>query len=283
MPVSDECTSVEKVREMFLAIYENNEELFDERDVNKVKTDEWTVLRFLKDKQNSEKQALDALVEAMKWRKSFGVNDIKETDFPQEFWEMGEAHIYERDKNGVLPCYIRVKYHKQFGEIMEISKKFVVFLIEEMDRETGGKNWGVIWDCDKGTIFNVDLDLLLFIVPTVFKYYPGGQSYFLIHELPFVMWSIYQIARAFIPEHYRSIIHFSCRKDIADFIGKQSLPDYLGGECSKPYRGPIDDAIMFAEWARINNVKESFPKKFFAHYQPILDEAREQFRCEDYD
>ncbi|RWS12082.1 motile sperm domain-containing protein 2-like protein [Dinothrombium tinctorium] len=267
---------IERIRRSFLSVYENDKDAFDEIDVSRIRNERWVIERHILDRKGNEKDAFENLVNTMKWRKSFGVNRLKATDFPQEFWEIGEAHLYVADKNGVKPAYIRVKFHKQLSDWLEISKKFVVYLMETLDKETNGKNWSIIWDCDGGTLFNVDIELLVFCITTCFRYYPKGAKYYLLHELPFVLWGIYQLGRTFIPEHYRNTICFSTRRNIADLIGIESLPDYLGGECNKKYRGPIEGAPGIEEVAKDNDLNENAVKKFFSHYQSFLDEAREK-------
>lgn len=91
---------VPHLRERFLKLYLDNPHLYDEHDINKVKNDTWTVQRFIESWEDPDK-ALQHMDNAMKWRKSFGVNRRTfEKNSPREFFLLGAFFIYNEDKEG---------------------------------------------------------------------------------------------------------------------------------------------------------------------------------------
>ena len=70
---------IEEVRQKFLELAKQNPDLYYAADVERVKSDDWTIRRYVY-RDNSEpdvQKGLEALDKAMKWRKEFGVLDIK--------------------------------------------------------------------------------------------------------------------------------------------------------------------------------------------------------------
>ena len=79
---------VERIRNTIVDMTLKDSNKFDEKDVEKVKGNDWSIERFILCTK-TEEEALKALVKCMEWRKSFGVNDFTEEHFPQELYKIG--------------------------------------------------------------------------------------------------------------------------------------------------------------------------------------------------
>lgn len=66
--------TIDKVRDGFLKLYKINPQLYDECDIEKVKTNEFTVKRFVLWNDLDVDKSIKQLDEAMKWRKESEVN-----------------------------------------------------------------------------------------------------------------------------------------------------------------------------------------------------------------
>lgn len=274
---------LEEVRSRFLKEVESDPNSFDEADVEKVMKEEWTVKRFIGYKKNDLTDATTALTNSMKWRKSFGVSSIKATDFPAEFFWVGECHTYARDKNNIATVYLRVKFHKQLMDWQPLIKKYLIYVMELMDEEirNGADGWALIYDCEGGTIFNNNMDLLFFLVQTFFEHYPMALTYIGLYELPWVLRAIYHICRGWIPEDFRKLFIFLNKENIGTHVGSQFLPDYLSGTCSLRYRVRMDGCLSLPEFAEKENIKQSAVTKFLSHYEKFIKLANEEERERD--
>ena len=274
---------LEEVRSRFRKEVENDPDSFDEPDIEKVMNEEWTVKRFVGYKNNNINEATTALVNSMKWRKSFGVSSIKATDFPAEFFWVGECHTYARDKNNIATVYLRVKFHKQLMDWQPLIKKYLIYVMELMDNEirNGADGWALIYDCEGGTIFNNNMDLLFFMVQTFFEHYPLALTYIGLYELPWVLRAIYHICRGWIPEDFRKLFIFLNKENIATHVGTQYLPDYLSGTCSLRYRTRMDGCLPLPEFAERENIKQSAVNKFLSHYEKFIKLANDEERKRD--
>lgn len=274
------CTTaeLEEVRSKFMAAVDTDPNQFDEADINKIMTEEWSVKRFIGYKNNNLTEATTALITSMKWRKSFGVSTIKATDFPSEFFWVGECHTYARDKNNIATVYLRVKFHKQLMEWQPLIKKYLIYIMELMDQEirNGADGWALIYDCEGGTIFNNNMDLLFFMVQTFFEHYPMALTYIGLYELPWMLRAIYHICRGWIPEDFRKLFIFLNKDNINDYVGTQYLPDYLSGTCNLRYRFKMDGCLNLTDFAIKENIKVSAVNKFLNHYDKFIKLANDE-------
>ena len=56
-------------------------------DVDRVRTDDWQLLRFL-ERSTNWTEAYAQLIDALQWKKQVGVHDKRDEDFPREFYEL---------------------------------------------------------------------------------------------------------------------------------------------------------------------------------------------------
>ena len=119
---------VNEVRKLFLADYEANSELYDERDVNRIRNNDAFVWRYIVSNRHCTFKvhvAVDVLIEGMRWKKSFGVHDRKDTDFPLQFHQIAMVFPYNCDCEGRKVVYLRMKLYLNITELDSISKQFI--------------------------------------------------------------------------------------------------------------------------------------------------------------
>jgi hypothetical protein len=147
--------------------------------------------------------------------------------------------------------------------------------MDKMDEEIrqGSNGWALIYDCDGGTIFNNNMEILFFMINTFFENYPLGLNYIGMYELPWVLRAIYHICRGWMPEQFRLLFTILDKQTIHDFVGTEHLPDYLKGTCKLPIRIRKPNNLPMREWSPLNGISEAGMQKFFNHYQKFLDEG----------
>ena len=79
MTVSKE--AIARILTAFLAFYQSDPDIFDPKDVAMVQSNDWWIERFNGTEDKNEEQVKRGLINAMIWRKNFGVNELKEHDF----------------------------------------------------------------------------------------------------------------------------------------------------------------------------------------------------------
>jgi len=121
-------------------------------------------MRFLLNNYLNVDQALVQLIKYMKWRKSIGLSKLRDSDFPIEFYALGALFQYPSDRKGNQCLYIRVKYVKRVPEIMEVLKLFFIHRMRQIDEQSQGYGWVLIFDFNGATISNCDLEFVNFLI-----------------------------------------------------------------------------------------------------------------------
>lgn len=129
----------EDVRNRFLTEAKANPQLYYEEDIECVECNDWQIQRFILEHKSNAEAALKALTTAMQWRKSFGVKQLNDQSFPEEFYRSGAMIIYGRDRKEAKIMIIRANIHKKLAEWAEYVKKFFVYNIEKIDFDNDGK------------------------------------------------------------------------------------------------------------------------------------------------
>lgn len=104
-----------QLRELFKQEYEQNPEVYDERDLERFmdQQDDWHARRWII-YQREVGPAFELLKDTMRWRKELNLNDLSYEDFPREFYECGCVFEYGEDKKGECHSCIRPEFRSSF-------------------------------------------------------------------------------------------------------------------------------------------------------------------------
>jgi len=264
--------AIEDVRNRFIAEVQVNRDLFDAKDVDSVKSDEWTVKRYLLQKKGNLDDATKSMIDSMKWRKTMGVMTLKDEDFPQEYYQCGGIFSYGKAKDGSTMIILRVKINKKITEWVDLFKKFIVHLVEDIDRADHDQHKGitVIFDCAGAGLSNVDIDLLQFIVTILREYFPQLLRAVIVHELPWVLQWVFKLVQTWLPEEQRKMIHCVNKKDLSNFIDDDQLPDFMGGTNTMSYQIVPKGVPRAEDLAPTLGLRQKDVEKLTKHLEPYL-------------
>lgn len=129
---------IQKVRDLFIEENQLNYDLYDDCDVKKVLQCDWTVRRYLIACDSNVEKAFIMLRDSMRWRKQYGVNARSDDSFPIEFYKLGAFFPYNRDKEGNITIFLRIKFYKKWPRISDYIKELFVHVINKIDAQTEG-------------------------------------------------------------------------------------------------------------------------------------------------
>jgi hypothetical protein len=263
--------AVQQIRDQFLSEFEQNSSLYIERDIEMIKSD-YFIRRFLYPHDLDPSSAYEQFRTWMAWRKEMGFEDATDTRFPQEFYQIGALFPYMTDRDGTLLLYMRFKVYKKLDILVDPIKKFLTYHIDKLDQK-GGKerSWAVIFDTRGAGIAQVDFDMLIFLIRTVKQYYPWGLKYVAVYELPWLLHGAWKVTQGLLPSEATRLFRFYNKNNISDLVDPESLPDFMGGTCSKDYRAVPEGCAPAEEVAEkelgmsadeVKVVKSHFEKHF---------------------
>lgn len=163
-----------EVRKRFLEYAEANPDKVNDRDKQKLATDDWYLKRYLLARNRNVKDTLEMLRKTMDWRNDFGIHMSEDAMFPLEFYKIGALFPYENDKKGNLVLYLRIKYHRKISEMVEVEKHFLVHTFEKIDRITNGQGLVIVFDCQDAGYANCDIEFLQFLISCATEHAPVG-------------------------------------------------------------------------------------------------------------
>lgn len=267
---------IAKVRAICKAEFEKNPELYDESDIERFMTSDWTVTRFLLRKKDNVEDAAQMIIGCAKWRNKLGMPRWKDEDFPQEFYNIGGVFPYAPDLLGNTVIIVRAKlYDKKLSCIQELFQRYIVHIANRVDNERDGRGWSILFDCSGTGIANMDVNMLLFMLNEVIPHLPKGLNYVLIYELPWLLSKIVNTTIACLPSEYKKLAKTASKKDIHNWIANDALPDFMGGTCDINYRRSPKGCQSFDEMAKDLKLSEKDLAMIKKIYQPYLDEADE--------
>ncbi|XP_015787214.1 motile sperm domain-containing protein 2 [Tetranychus urticae] len=273
--MSDEdFVKIKSIRDIFDKEYHENSDLYEKEDYSRVMENDYLVWRFLDDKDGRLEDATKMLVRSMRWRKQVGVNSIKETDFPREFFRIGANHMYVKDKKGMITYYSRLCVPPVPKEFMPLMTRLCIFGLEMIDRIalSTRMKFGLIYDCRNPAVTAMDMSSLRETMSFIQGNYPSSVGYMAYYEMPVVLKAVYKMVRTFTPPKLRELVIFVNRNNIDDHIGLENVPEYMGGTCDVPYYADMDHCPSLEEVATKEGINHEAVDEFYHIYAQYLDE-----------
>lgn len=139
MPDVDYSHLVKELREKIVKHHEENPGLCAQTDIERCKTDDWHLARFLLRHKLDLEAALDMLKRQLRFKNESLYNTIRPEDFPAEFYQVGGMFTHETDRKGNRMLYIRVKVHRKLPEIEAALHGYVLYNIQRVDELANGR------------------------------------------------------------------------------------------------------------------------------------------------
>ncbi|XP_011494873.1 PREDICTED: motile sperm domain-containing protein 2-like [Ceratosolen solmsi marchali] len=199
-----------------------NSRNFHSADIDKIKsTDKW-LQRFLEHNEFNVQEALKMLWDTCEWRKNFGTNDITENNVRKEYLEAGICFVFGKDKDGKRLFIIKSKLHtKNARDFLELQK-CIVYWFERLEREGNGDQISLFFDMVDAGMSNLDMDLTRFLIGLFKNYYPNFLNYIIILEMPWALNAAFSIIKSWLPPKAIPKIKFVKKSTLKDFIEPKS-------------------------------------------------------------
>uniref|UniRef100_A0A8C6QJ39 Motile sperm domain containing 2 n=1 Tax=Nannospalax galili TaxID=1026970 RepID=A0A8C6QJ39_NANGA len=203
---------------------------YDPRDVERLQQDDNWVESYLCWRHNVIDETLKMLDESFQWRKEFSVNDLSESSIPRWLLEIGCVYLHGYDKEGNKLFWIRAKYHIKDQKTTMDKKKLIAFWLERYAKRENGKPITVMFDLSETGLNNIDMDFVRFIISCFKVYYPKYLSAF-------------KIVKSWLGPEAVSLLKFTSKHEIQDYISVEYLPPHMGGTDPFKYSYPplVDD------------------------------------------
>ena len=231
--------AIGRLRALFEVELTKNPDLYHPVDIDRVRTEDWQVKRFLLYHPESEQAAFQALLKALQWKKSFGVHDRSDAYFPREWWLMSGAQIVGRDHLGRLVHWGAIRRLVKFKQprVRQLTLQYIAHINERVDAMAGEQGFIIVSDAAGGSLANVDLENARFTID-ILEHYPLGPRAVYCVNLPWILNSIMKLVMALTPARLKALVHFISIEELAAIVEGQYVPLALKGQRTKDYYPP---------------------------------------------
>lgn len=214
-------------------IDDNGQDVFDSRDINRIRTEDAYVERFFMHVYDlpgsQEDNAVNMAVNTFKWRKELKVNDVTMEQLNPRLKGHGELYVHGRDKDGKVLMVFAVKKHIKGTEKMDDLKTFFIYMMERIDRENNGDQLTLVFDCAGCGLKNMDMELIQYMIQVFKDYYPWSLNYILVFEMPWVLNAAWKIIKTWLPAGAVKKIKFLTKGNIGEYVADDQRPPAWGG------------------------------------------------------
>uniref|UniRef100_A0A0R3RV25 Major sperm protein n=1 Tax=Elaeophora elaphi TaxID=1147741 RepID=A0A0R3RV25_9BILA len=195
-------------------------------DLNRIFTEDWWPLSFLFAYHCDVDVTYAVIVECLKWRRSFSVDNISLLEL-KPLLDRGLAYIHGKDCNGSSILWINMRQHV-IGQ--ENSDKLIIYWLERHTMELQAAPITLLFDMSSCCLQNMDLDLIKFIIHSCKYYYPSCLTNLLIFENPGLLKASWMLLRTWmLPEMQRLLQHVK-RSSLSAYVPLPYIPERYGGQ-----------------------------------------------------
>ncbi|CAG2062891.1 unnamed protein product [Timema podura] len=202
---------------------------FHPADLARVKnSDDW-LRRFLIHHEGNLNDALQMMWDCLEWRKTFGTNDISESNIKMEYVNEGCLFAHNRDKDGKSILVFKSKKHVKGQKDMDELKRVVVYWFERLERMDKGNSITLFFDMADTGMSNMDMEFIKYLIGLFKVYYPNFLNYIVIFEMPWILNAAFKIIKTWLPAKAVQKIKFVNKSTLKEFVDPDQALKSWGG------------------------------------------------------
>ncbi|RWS02240.1 Motile sperm domain-containing protein 2-like protein [Dinothrombium tinctorium] len=271
----EEYSLIAQIQESLLKMYEEQNDLFDELDVQNIIMNKVYLRRFFVRQNGNVPKTIDMIKEALIWRKEKNLPHITPSHAPREIYEVGAIIQHETDYDGNSVIYFRNKYAFITKETRECGVRLLLSLVY-LQIENGlnnNKGWMVVNDFTDITMANCNAVEALSVFRIYNKYTPEGLRKVIFYNVPWFAKHILKSLASMLPSEWRKIIHIVDKGSLHKFIPPENIPSFITNPAVRfqtPYPPDVKD-IDHSDLELIG-VKPEDKAAFKAFFDKLLKE-----------
>ncbi|CAL4059292.1 unnamed protein product, partial [Meganyctiphanes norvegica] len=228
-PTKEEIEALEAAILNAITEEEGGQANYNEQDIQRVNTDEKYMRRFLLHQQHNHEKALRMAINVLKWRKENDLNGITQDSIPIDFFKAGVLYIHNRDKDGAKMLILQASKYVKGVYDPEHQKKYLIYLLEKLDREEKGERITLFFDMKDIGMNNMDMEFIQYLIQVLSDFYPYFLNYIIVFKLPWIMNAVWRVVQGLLPAEASQIIKFLDENNLSEYVRPdQSLKSWGG-------------------------------------------------------
>lgn len=272
--------TVGQIRPHILQAIQDQPHLYHPKDVNRIRITDEFIQRFITEhqakKKNNWEEIVGIIVESLKWRKEFGLNDLNHRMFPKEFYDL-KVFVMGQIGPKEFMLYTKARRFRKFDGLQDRILQFLVYCLESKAEEYGDDvKLTCFADVSNCGVSQLDVKLFMSAIPIFLKNYPAIAQHAYIYELPWLLKPFAKFILSCLPAKYGSMVTFVSKSDYLDIVPNEKLADYLGGPVKTIDFEPAEDAITLEELGKELGLSPDVVKKGRKIVQEVMKEVEKE-------
>lgn len=217
--------------------------LYYPQDIEKVKTNEWLIRRFMVhhkgDKLDAEdpKKTAETIIKALLWKKKNKVRDGKPSDYPREFYQIG---LYGQaiTPKGEFLIHCTASIYQRETVLSPHLKEIINIMIEQIDNELDGRRVVIFLDLAGVPLKNADIAMVYYLAMVALHYYRRIVKRCIVYEAPWYLSPFISMILAISPR-YKALLTKVDRHNLFDVLSPEEIPVSLGGKLVTKFDPPL--------------------------------------------
>lgn len=237
---------------------------------------DYVVANLKKSLEETCEEVAKNIMETLKWNNSFGVYDLKTTDFPAELSELKVISFYVGHDDRLYICLRGNRTVRTGHEWSPLMIKFLVFeMARAIEHFSKVKKRGIldmkpvlISDCTGVGLNQVDMEFSFSIYSIILKHFPSLYHEIWAFGLPWYCKSLYWVCLKFLPLYLRQRVKLMDFNSAVAEVGVDNLPKYMGGTQEDNFF-ECETSITLEEAGRLNGVSDKEIARWKKHMEKI--------------
>jgi len=207
----------------------------ESKDVQRLENDDKYVGFFL-EWNKTIKDAGNMVVKSLKWRKSYGVNELTKESLDERL-KKGLIFVLGRATDGTRVLHVRTG--KFVKKEREENMKLLVYWFERIQRAEPGEKITIVMDITGTGMTQTDMGFCQFIIECCASYFPAIMKRIVIYNLPTLLVAFWKLVSKLMSQEQRDATQVVSKKpELAKIIDKENLPVEMGGNIKFQYEYP---------------------------------------------
>lgn len=232
LPTSESKNSIVSLRARFEVELSKNSHLYHPIDVERVRSEDWQVRRFLEEADGNEELAFTSLLRSLQWKESFGLHRRSDNYFPLEFWLMSRTEVTGKDRQGRLVWWQTTKDVRHFPETALLARQFYAHCLEKADRAVGQTGGTFIGDTKGASLLHVDHRFEQFKISLLCHYPQIARSVYIV-DLPWLFTGLVRLILGWMDPTLRKCVKCVNSDALLKVVDRELIPVNLGGTRKK--------------------------------------------------
>jgi hypothetical protein len=258
---------VKEIRQKFLLEAETNQNLYHTIDIERCRSEDWQIERFIIDKGTPD-EAFKALVSAMQWKKSSGIHERTDKYFPRELPLIFGNLKPSRDKQGQVVVWANSVKYRKIPELNFLFENYNAFLMESVDRIAGNMGYISVSDMTGASITSVDMTMAKNAM-SLLDYYPLLINVGITVNMAWYFTTFWNVLKTFLPKRIKDRFVFIKKEELKNHIDidDNELPDSYGGKAPTVYS--ITDDMLPLRQCKHLGLSDKQIENFYNVYNSI--------------